>query len=344
VLVFFAGHGATRKLPSGRDLGYIVPVEADTQNFQGQSISMSNFQDISESIPAKHVFFVMDSCYSGLAITRGQSTGNYIKEMSRRTARQMLTAGGADEEVADNGPNGHSVFTWTLLQGLEGRADLNADGFISAAELAAYAGPGVSALSHQTPAFGNLPGSEGGEFIFELHPETEFLSGLSTQLDQEAIQLNAELDRVRREIAAKTARNEQLRAQLAVAKSQLGVPKEKETTASHLNKGDSLFRERRYEEALKEFQAAAKLDPKSAVAANNVGWAWNKLGNIQEAIRWTEMATTIDPNRAVAFVNLADLYYQLNRTEDARVNYEKYLQLAPNSSYAPTARARLGKP
>jgi peptidoglycan/xylan/chitin deacetylase (PgdA/CDA1 family)/uncharacterized caspase-like protein len=344
VFVFFAGHGATRRLPSGRDLGYIVPVEADTQNFQGQSISMSNFQDISESIPAKHVFFVMDSCYSGLAITRGQATGNYIKEMSRRPARQMLTAGGADEEVADNGPNGHSVFTWTLLQGLEGRADLNSDGFITAAELAAYVGPGVSALSHQTPAFGNLPGSEGGEFIFELHPETEFLSERSTQLDQEAIQLNAELDRVRKEVAAKTARNEQLRAQLVAAKTQLAAPKEKETVASHLNKGDSLFRERRYDEALKEFQAAAKLDPNSAVAANNVGFAYSKLGDFDEAIRWTEKAKTIDPNRSIAYVNLADLYYQLNRIDDARLNYEKYLQLAPNSSYAPTARARLGKP
>jgi len=344
VFVFFAGHGATRRLPSGRDLGYIVPVDADTQNFQGQSISMSNFQDISESIPGKHVFFVMDSCYSGLAITRGQGAGNYIKEMARRPARQMLTAGGADEEVADNGPNGHSVFTWTLLQGLEGRADLNSDGFITAAELAAYVGPGVSALSHQTPAFGNLPGSEGGEFIFELHPETEFLSGLSTQLDQEAIQLNAELERVRKEVAAKTARNEQLRAQLIAAKTQLAAPKGKETAASHLNKGDSLFRERRYDEALKEFQAAANLDPKSAVAANNVGFAWNKLGNVDEAIRWTEKAKTIDPNRAVAYVNLADLYYQLNRTDEARVNYEKYLELAPNSAYAPTARARLGKP
>src|SRR5207248_2687687 len=140
------------------------------------------------------------------------------------TARQMLTAGGADEEVADNGPNGHSVFTWTLLQGLEGRADLNSDGFISAAELAAYVGPGVSALSHQTPAFGNLPGSEGGEFIFERRPETELLSEVSTQLDQEAIQINAELDRVdldrfliqlRRDLAEKFGFRVQLKDELA---------------------------------------------------------------------------------------------------------------------------------
>src|SRR6266571_3217530 len=89
VFMFFAGHGATRRLPSGRDLGYIVPFDADTQNFQGQSISMTNFQDISESIPAKHVLFVMDSCYSGLALTRGGGTSNYIREVLRRTARQM---------------------------------------------------------------------------------------------------------------------------------------------------------------------------------------------------------------------------------------------------------------
>src|SRR2546427_4889691 len=180
---------------------------------------MTNFQDISESIPAKHVFFVMDSCYSGLGITRGQAASNYLKEMSKRTARQMLTAGGADEEVADNGPNGHSVFTWTLMQGLEGRADLNSDGYITGSELAAYVGPIVSSISHQTPSFGNLPGSEGGEFVFELRHENEILSDVSGQLDEDAIRLNSELDRVRKEIAAKSSRNRKLRLELAAAQS-----------------------------------------------------------------------------------------------------------------------------
>ena len=75
-----------------------------------------------------------------------------------------------------------------------------------------------------------------------------------------------------------------------------------------------------------------------------MGWVYNKLGNIDEAIRWTEKAKTINPNRAVAYVNLGDLYYELNRAEDARVNYEKWLQLEPNSAYAPTVRSRLAKP
>jgi peptidoglycan/xylan/chitin deacetylase (PgdA/CDA1 family)/uncharacterized caspase-like protein len=350
VFVFFAGHGATRRLPSGRDLGYIIPVDADEENFQGQSISMTNFQDISESIPAKHVFFIMDSCYSGLAITRGQAPNNYIREVARRSARQMLTAGGANEEVADNGPNGHSVFTWTILQGLEGRADLNADGYITAAELAAYVGPSVSGLSHQTPAFGNLPGGEGGEFVFELHSETEFLSDVSTQLDQEAIEINAELDRIRKEVAAKTARNEQLRQQLASAKSEqakLSSPipapvKVAETASSHLNQGDQLFKERRYKEALDEFLKASKMDPKNGLAANNAGYMYYRLGKLDDAIAWYEKAINLDPRREVAYRNLGDLYYQLDRISDARRIYEKFLEIAPTSPYAPTVRTRLG--
>jgi len=337
VFVFFAGHGSTRRLPSGRDLGYIIPWDAGTQNFQGQAISMTNFQDISESIPAKHVFFVMDSCYSGLAITRGGYNGNYLRETSRRTARQMLTAGGANEEVADNGPNGHSVFTWTLLQGLEGRADLNSDGFITAAELAAYVGPSVSALSHQTPAFGNLPGSEGGEFIFEIHTETEALSRLSAQLDHEAIQLNAQLDEIRKEVAAKTSRNNELRRQIAAARKGDGA------ATTHLNRGDALSKEKRYPEALDEFLTAARMDPNNALAANNTGFIYSKLQRFDESIEWTKKAIQIDPNRSVAYQNLGDLYYQLNRPEDARPYYEKYLNLAGDKPYASVVRARLGK-
>ncbi|HTQ87682.1 MAG TPA: polysaccharide deacetylase family protein, partial [Candidatus Solibacter sp.] len=224
VFVFFAGHGATRKLPSGRDLGYIIPVDAGVSEYQGQAISMSNFQDISEAIPAKHLLFIMDSCYSGLALTRGggmSGTANYLQEIARREARQMFTAGGANEQVADNGPNGHSVFTWTLLQALDGRADLNGDGYITGTELAAYVIPAVSSLSHQTPVFGNLVGSEGGDFIFDLKHESEFLSSSSQQLGEDAIKVNAELEGMRAEILKQTKQNEELKRQLAAAQAML---------------------------------------------------------------------------------------------------------------------------
>src|SRR5690606_40665099 len=99
---------------------------------------------------AKHVYFVMDSCYSGIALTRSGGLAKhsgYIDEITKRNARQILTAGGADQEVADGGPGGHSIFTWTLLQGLNGRADLDKNNIITAPELGACVAPAVSAAS-----------------------------------------------------------------------------------------------------------------------------------------------------------------------------------------------------
>jgi tetratricopeptide (TPR) repeat protein len=192
-----------------------------------------------------------------------------------------------------------------------------------------------------------LPGSEGGEFIFELHPETEFLSEVSSQLDKEAIQLNSEIERARRDIATKTARNEQLRQQLAAIQAQQtkgslsSTMKAPDTARAHLNKGDLLYKENRVQEALDEFLAAAKLDPKSALAANNAGFMYTRLGNLDQAIQWTEKAVAIDPKRAIAYANLGDAYFQLNRLDDARRVYQIYLELAPNGPYAADARERV---
>ena len=92
---------------------------------------------------------------------------------------------------------------------------------ITATELAAYVAPAVSALSHQTPAFGSLPGSEGGDFIFDLKHETEFLNQASAQLGAEGIELNAELEELRAQIRQESRQNEELRAQLEAAQAQL---------------------------------------------------------------------------------------------------------------------------
>jgi peptidoglycan/xylan/chitin deacetylase (PgdA/CDA1 family)/tetratricopeptide (TPR) repeat protein len=351
VFVFFAGHGATRKLPSGRDLGYIIPVDAGLTSFEGQAISMTNFQDIAEAIPAKHLLFVMDSCYSGLALMRGAAIAvsqNYLQEIARREARQMFTAGGADQQVADNGPNGHSVFTWTLLQALDGRADLNNDGVITGSELAAYVAPAVSALSQQTPSFGNMAGSEGGDFIFELRHESEFLSGDSQQLGDDGIKLNAELGKLREQ-------NERLTKQLADAEARLKQaekpvaevtpappPPAVPVTAAALNDlGMRLYKEKNYSEAALKFVAAAQLDDDNALFANNAGFALFKLQKYDDAVKWFEKALSIDPKRAIAYLNAGDAYVKLGRKADAQKSFEKFLELVPNGKSAPYAKEKL---
>jgi len=373
VFVFFAGHGVTRKLPSGKSQGYIVPVDAAAQSFQSQAISMTNLQDASDAIPAKHVFFVMDACYSGLALTRGGSASGggadrrqYLMEITRRQSREVLTAGGGDEQVADNGPGGHSIFTWTLLQGLGGKADLDGDGAITATELAAYVAPGVSSLSRQTPVFGHLVGSEGGDLVFVLKAEDEFLSEESHQLDGEAIHLSAELDKVRAQIEAKKVRNGQLKKELDAATGALAAASpgaaagtgdagaaavapvvgttptpnagaadtSGEEARREVLRGMDLFREKRYEEAAQSFQRVLTLHPGHVLATNNLGFTYFKLGRNDDAITWYRKTIALDPKRAIAYANLGDALAQAGQNAEARVAYQKFLELQPGSKLA----------
>ena len=347
VFVFFAGHGATRRLASGRDLGYIIPVDSHPDEFATDAIAMTDIQNIAESMQAKHVMFVMDACYSGLGLTRGgPSSSAFLRENARRSARQMLTAGGADQQVADAGPNGHSVFTWVLLQALAGKGDLNGDGLITGTELAAYVAPAVSAVSQQTPAFGSLPGSQGGEFVFQVPDSQEYLTADTRQLSADAIALNNKVD------AAQDAKGKDEApvtvADLQGGKSTLVVPAAAPTSdrqrAQQANdRGLQLYREKRYDEAVAQFTEALKLRPDFAQAANNLGFVYYRQQRYAEAARWLENTLKIDPSRAVAHFNLGDAYFHAGDTARARQAYRTYLALQPQGSAAAQARAQLEK-
>lgn len=353
IFVFFAGHGATRRLSSGRDLGYIVPFDSDPTQFATDAIPMTEIQNIAESLTARHALFVMDACYSGLGLTRGGGAGAFLRDNARRIGRQMLTAGGADQLVSDGGPNGHSVFTWTLLQGLNGKGDLNGDGLITATELAAYVAPAVASVSNQTPAFGSLPGSEGGDFVFELPADTEFLSSGSAQLSIDAIALNSRLDAARPEpvrneerpgvapaVAPVTIKDLQGKEQKLVAPA--AVPSSTRQLAQRANdRGLQAYKEKQYAAAEAEFTEALKLRPDFALAANNLGFVFYKQAKYKEAARWFDNTVKMDPSRAIAYRNLGDAHLKAGDTIRARAAYATYLALAPAGAGAEHVKQQL---
>jgi uncharacterized caspase-like protein/peptidoglycan/xylan/chitin deacetylase (PgdA/CDA1 family) len=347
VFVFFAGHGATRKLSTGRDIGYIVPVDSAPDNVATDAISMTELQTSAEALRAKHVLFVMDSCYSGLGLTRGGGSPAFLRENARRVARQMLTAGGSDQAVADGGPGGHSIFTWTLLLGLDGKADLNGDGYITGSELAAYMAPAVSSVSRQTPAFGSLPGSEGGEFVFELPTDAELLSQDTRQLEPNALDLSRKIaasqpfasDSGQQKVTVKNLDGDE--AQIALGPAAAIAPRI--SAVRHNGRGLALYREERYGEAEAEFTEALKLQPDFAHAANNLGFVYYKQGKNEEAARWFENTIRLDPSRAVAYYNLGDAYVALGDKPKAKKAYATFLELSPKAAAAGRVREVLSQ-
>jgi len=295
----------------------------------------------------------MDACYSGLGLTRGAGSGNFLRDNNKRIGRQMLTAGGADQLVADGGPNGHSVFTWTLLQGLSGKGDLNGDGIITATELAAYVAPAVSSVSAQTPAFGSLPGSEGGDFVFELPVENEFLSAQTNQLPSDAIALNSKLDASRPSPVAAQAAGDKPAVPVVIKDLQGGeqkivppaaVPQSMRQLAQRANdRGLQLYREKLYDQAEAQFTEALKLRPDFALAANNLGFVYYRQDKFREAARWFENTIRMDPSRAVAYLNLGDAWDKAGEKNKAAKAYGTYLELAPNGATALHVKQQLGK-
>lgn len=168
IFIYYAGHGDTIQSRRG-DTGFLIPVDGTPDDIS-TFIRWDELTRNSELFNAKHVLFVMDACYGGLAITRALGPGNarFLKDMLKRQARQVLTAGKADETVADAGgpiPN-HSIFTGHFLLGLRGEA-AQSDGIITANGLMSYVYQKVSNdnYSNQTPHFGYIDGD--GDFIFK---------------------------------------------------------------------------------------------------------------------------------------------------------------------------------
>ncbi|MFH0989402.1 MAG: PEGA domain-containing protein [bacterium] len=202
VLVFFAGHGETVDQPMGGQMGYLIPVDGKASSFSDLSVTsirMSEIREISNIISAKHMLFLVDACYGGLAATGARSLTKemkgYIRKVTAARARQILTAGGRGEQVIEKPEWGHSAFTYRLLDGLgKGLADLDENKIITGRELATYVESKVAQMTEnrQRPQFRCFTEDE-GEFLFILPMVATGSLSLSSQPNGTEVFLNRQL-------------------------------------------------------------------------------------------------------------------------------------------------------
>ncbi|MBI1929419.1 caspase family protein [Candidatus Poribacteria bacterium] len=167
LLVFYAGHGQDEEEPDSPPQGYLIPVAGDKNHFSSTCIPMRDSGLHADRIRAKHIFFILDACFGGIA---GYQARQSVGILSADRGRQIMTAGSADETVQE-GKNwdNHGIYTYYLLKGLEGEADTNQDQLITLYELQAYLNNGVTTdlnkAQKQTPQLRFLSGD--GYFVFQ---------------------------------------------------------------------------------------------------------------------------------------------------------------------------------
>ena len=138
VYVFYSGHG----LPSndGKSL-YMLPYSADKEFIERTAISQQELMASLQSAKPKSVTLFFDACYSGQT-RQGDNLLEGIKPLSvgilERTFPSnfsVFTAAAPDQIASASAALKHGLFSYYLMKGLEGDADINKDGSITAKEL-----------------------------------------------------------------------------------------------------------------------------------------------------------------------------------------------------------------
>jgi len=212
VVFYFAGHGETEELGLEEvATGFLMPSDADVENLYFSAIPMEDLRSVSKFSKAKHMLFLVDACYSGLAAvnTRGLSTNspNYIDKITQENARQIITAGQKDEKVLEKDEWEHSAFTKNLISGLKDKkANSNGDDFITGSELGFYLQEKVSldTENSQTPQVKRLTTHE-GEMIF-LSKSEKTKQKTDYELDLKKLILELEQLKVNQEVVKKNVR------------------------------------------------------------------------------------------------------------------------------------------
>lgn len=171
LLFYVSGHGYT--LDNGRN-GYLVPTDAPNPSrnepgFRRKALSMTQIMAWAREMSAKHALFLFDSCFSGTIFkTRSQMPGvpPHIDRLAAEPVRQFITAGSAGEVVP-----ARSTFTPAFVDALEGKGDLNRDGYVTGMELGLHLQAKVPEHEDQTPQFGKIRDYElsRGDFVFRVN-------------------------------------------------------------------------------------------------------------------------------------------------------------------------------
>ena len=159
VVLYLAGHGDTfdgEWFFWGYDL---VRPERERERRE-KGLSRTELLDLVAGVGAQKVLMLIDSCKSGAALTtRGVAADRKaLSQLARAAGIHLVAAAGQEQFATELAELGHGVFTYTVLEGLNGRADAApGDGIVSIYELLSYIDQRIPEVSRQYRAKPQYP-------------------------------------------------------------------------------------------------------------------------------------------------------------------------------------------
>ena len=127
-----------------------------TARLKQDALTQDSLKEMISNIPASKKLVVLDTCSAGqlgdaiqvAMLTRGMSDDTAMKVLSRAVGSTVLSAATSVQEALE-GYKGHGLFTYVIVEGLNGAADADKDGFVKTLELADYVDSQVPELAEK---------------------------------------------------------------------------------------------------------------------------------------------------------------------------------------------------
>ncbi|MDC6448443.1 caspase family protein, partial [Alphaproteobacteria bacterium] len=159
IYIFFSGHGLASD--DGEDL-YLLPSDGDPELLEDTTLLRNQLFERIAKLNPRSVTVFLDTCYSGA--TRSEEFLVAAKPIFIEAQEQDIPANftvfsaSAGRETAKVLPEAeHGLFSYYMMKGLEGEADINSDRKITNGELITFINKNVSRQANQTPQLNGDP-------------------------------------------------------------------------------------------------------------------------------------------------------------------------------------------
>lgn len=158
VVIYLAGHGDTLG-----ETWYFMPYDVRyperEDEVRSRGLSSNDINDRIKNIGAQKVLMLVDACKSGAAMVamRGFEDRKSLMRVARAAGVHVVAAAGKEQFAAEITQLGHGLFTYTLLEGLSGKADRKSSKVVTVRNLTNYIEDELPELSENYKGVAQFP-------------------------------------------------------------------------------------------------------------------------------------------------------------------------------------------